>query len=114
MRRLARSFEATEIFKRESYSLRLLSSPIFRYQESDVDRADGAIFLFAYGTNPEIALFIESDGDEWSFAVGRLTGAKASLTRGEQTVWEGPPVNYGWGQPYTASNLAASIPGVEP
>jgi len=67
------------------------------------------------GTNPEVALFIESDGKTWNYAAGRLTSApRVTLTIDGSTAWDGAPVTYAVNQPYTASNAAADIPGVAP
>ncbi len=112
--RIAGRFEASESVGGEPAALRLLPKPVHRYRPAG-DGTDGAIFFFAYGTNPEGALFIETDGDAWSFAVGRLSGAAQMIvTLDGDDAWEvGPPV-YQWSQPYTASNSAASIPGIAP
>jgi hypothetical protein len=108
-----RSVKRFELVDKEKCELRLLPQPIDRYTPSSADRADGAIFLLAFGTNPEVALFIESDGTAWNYAAGRLSGAcQIRLTIDGVTAWEGAPVNYGSNQPYNASNAAADIPGI--
>ncbi len=115
MRALAKQFAGKETVGNERCELRLLPQPIDRYTPSTADRADGAMFLQTYGTNPEIALFIESDGQSWTFAAGRLAGAsRIDLTIEGKTVWEGAPVNYALTSPYTASNSPADIPGISP
>lgn len=115
MRALAKQFEGKEIVGNERCELRLLPQPIDRYVPSSAALADGAVFLQTYGTNPEIALFIESDGEKWSFAAGRLAGAtRIDLTIEGKTVWEGAPVNYGSTSSYSASNSPADIPGIGP
>jgi hypothetical protein len=114
-RAIAKRFAGNELVDKEKCELRLLPQPIDRYTPSATDRADGAIFLLAFGTNPEVALFIESDGRAWNYAAGRLTGAATVvLTIDGSTAWEGAPVRYGFNQPYNASNAAADIPGIAP
>jgi hypothetical protein len=112
-RAIAKRFAGNELVEKEKCELRLLPQPIDRYSPSSADRADGAIFLLAFGTNPEVALFIESDGNSWNYAAGRLTGAATVvLTIDGSTAWEGAPVRYGFNSPYSASNAAADIPGI--
>lgn len=115
MRALAKQFAGKEVVDNEKCELRALPQPIDRYTPSSAERADGAVFLQTFGTNPEIALFIESDGEKWSFAAGRLAGASTiDLAIDGKTVWEGAPVNYGFKSSYTASNSPAEIPGIAP
>ena len=112
--RIAARFKANEIAEGTSAELRLLPKPVHRYQP-DGDGSDGAIFFFAYGTNPEAALLIESDGNGWTYAVGRLSGAaEMTVTLDGETAWEVGPATYQWSQPYTASNSPANIPGIAP
>lgn len=114
-RAIAKRFTGEELVGKEKCELRLLPQPIDRYTPSSVDRADGAIFIAAFGTNPEAILFIESDGKTWSYAAGRLAGASTiSLSIDGVTAWEGKPVQYGWKSSYTASNAAADVPGIAP
>jgi len=73
--------------KREE--LRLLRQPIYRYPET-MDR-DGAIFVFAQATDPEILLLLETDpkasDSTWNFAVARMTAIACSLSRNEKEVF---------------------------
>jgi hypothetical protein len=113
MRAVAKRFVGNELNDKERCELRLLPQPVDRYAPSSADRADGAIFLLSFGTNPEVALFIESDGKAWNYAAGRLSGAgEITLTIDGEAAWQGAPVSYGSNQPYTASNAPADIPGL--
>ena len=115
MRAIAKRFEGNEVVGKERCELRLLPQPTDRYTPSSAERADGAIFLLTFGTNPEAALLIESDGTAWNYAAGRLTASsKLVLTIDGATAWEGPLHKYGLNQPYTASNAPADIPGIAP
>jgi hypothetical protein len=80
MRQLARRFAATERLNNESIECRLLTQPIDRYQSASEKIADGAIFAFANGTNPELGVVLESDGERWQYGTLRLTAAEASVT----------------------------------
>ena len=96
----------------EKCELRLLPQPIDRYKPVSAENADGAIFLFVFGTNPEVVLFIESDGTQWTYAVGRMTGAEVvAATLDGRVAWEGPPVIPGPSSPYTGSATPVLIPG---
>jgi hypothetical protein len=80
MRQLARRFAVTERINRESIECRLLAQPIDRYQSAAEKIVDGAIFAYANGTNPELGLVFESDGEHWLYGIVRLTSAQASVT----------------------------------
>ena len=113
LRSIAKRFGGDEEVENETCELRLLPQPVDRYTPSTAEHADGAIFLLCYGTNPEVALFIESDGKSWSYAAGRLTGAgRVQLTIDGTTAWTGPAFKYGFNQPYDSSNTPVEIPGV--
>ena len=113
LRSIAKRFGGNEEVEKETCELRLLPQPVDRYTPSTADHADGAMFLLCYGTNPEVALFIESNGKSWSYAAGRLTGAEqVQLTLDGTTTWKGPAFKYGFNQPYDSSNSPVSIPGV--
>ncbi len=80
MRQLARRFAAKERLNQELIECRLLTQPIDRYQSAAEKIADGAIFAYANGTNPEVGVVFESDGERWLYGVLRLTSAEASVT----------------------------------
>jgi hypothetical protein len=115
LRTIARRFAGHEMLGEERCELRLMPQPIDRYMPTSAERADGAVFLFTFGTNPEAALFLESDGKAWNYAAGRLAGAgKIALTLDEKAAWEGARVQYSSKSPYTASNAPVDIPGIAP
>lgn len=113
MRSLAKRFASNEIVLNETCDLRLLPQPVDRYTPSSAKQADGAIFFFTFGTNPEVVLLIESDGQRWEYAAGRLTGAeKLDLTYDNKLVWSGPPLQSGLDSPFTGSVIPTVIPGL--
>jgi len=79
MRDLARRFEAIEVIRMADVKCRLLSQPIDRYQAAADGIVDGALFVYANGTNPELGVLIESDGKAYSFAAIRLTSAESHV-----------------------------------
>lgn len=50
--------------------LRLLSRPVYRYDEAM--SVDGALFAFVVGTDPELLLLLESDEAGWRYALTRI------------------------------------------
>ena len=114
-RDLAKRFTAQEQVKGDQAELRLLPQPVDRYSPTDAERADGAIFFFTFGTNPEVVLLIETDGTKWSYAAGRLTGAESVVLKLEKEVaWQGPAMKPGIRSSHTGSLAPIDIPGIGP
>lgn len=113
MRSLAKRFTSNEVVDKEKCELRLLPAPVDRYVPSKADRADGAVFFFTFGTNPEVALLIESDDKGWYYAAGRLTGAQEVVLKFDNTtVWEGTPLDKRLTSSFTGSLEFIDIPGL--
>ena len=76
MRDLARRFNASRSDPdKNNWDLRLLGRPLYRYPETTVNGADGALFAFVQGTNPDVILIIESEaasGATWKYALARM------------------------------------------
>jgi hypothetical protein len=84
MRALAVQFAVVADYgvdKEMKESLRLLGTPIFRYQSTEQGVEDGGLFAFTKGTDPDALLLIESrpkkDGAEWQYSFARLNGSCA-------------------------------------
>ncbi len=97
MHELAKRFSATEFWDVTSqhYPLRLLPHPIDRYKDADSGLIDGAIFMFANGTNPEALLLIEASRrgngpPKWTYAAATLTTAAPTLKLDRKDVWTSP------------------------
>ena len=80
LRQLARRFGAKEHFNKELIECRLIAQPIDRYQSQAEKIVDGAIFALANGTNPEIGVVLETDGEHWTYGILRLTSAESTVT----------------------------------
>ncbi|MFV0444128.1 MAG: hypothetical protein ACK5Q5_11210 [Planctomycetaceae bacterium] len=114
LRQLAKRFAANETVGKEVCELRLLPQPIYRYRLDEDEAAEGAIFILAYGQNPEILLFLEPHGDHWQVGAGRLSGARSMvLTFDSASVWSAGAVNWQSSEPYTATNRSVKIPGFD-
>ncbi len=94
MRDLAKRFSGSEYWHvtKIHYPLRLLPHPIDRYSDPDAALVDGAVFIFANTTNPEILLLIEArkrgNGPAtWWYAAATLTTAAPALSLDRKEVW---------------------------
>ncbi len=96
MKAIAQRFEVHEFSgPRGRLQLRLLSSPIYRYSDPAAKLQDGAIFGFAYGTNPDVLLVMESqqqgDADpKWRYGIARLGAGKIVVNLDDHEVWGEP------------------------
>jgi hypothetical protein len=91
LRDLSKRFAITEHASAQPDLLRLMPRPIDRYADPAHELVDGAIFLFAHGTNPEAMVLIEAQGSSvekaiWRFAVARLTVAPFEVTLDRRAV----------------------------
>ena len=79
--------------------LRLLSQPIRRFANAKKGIADGALFAFVKGTDPEVLLLLEAatpkDGaPAWRFAFARVSHLSHAATRRGSTAWSAPELSY--------------------
>lgn len=95
MRRLGASFSAhSEADNGERRELRLLSAPLFRYESSDPDVIDGALFAFvcSVGSDPEAYLLLEArrtaDGPRWHYALARFSHLHLFANYEGRPVWK--------------------------
>jgi hypothetical protein len=111
MRRLAEKFAASQTVGTSQIVLRCMPTPLDRYEPSDVPKADGSIFAFAWGVNPEAALFIESDGRKWIYAWAPLSSAPLEGKLGNEVVWKCPPPPHeNRATPYTSIHRRLTVP----
>jgi hypothetical protein len=89
---LARRFTISEALGDEVLELRLLPTPIHRYEDDAAGLIDGALFSFAHGTNPEALVIIECqtrDGESfWSYGFVPLGAAGLTARLDDQVVWK--------------------------
>lgn len=69
--------------------LRLLTTPIYRYAAPAQGVLDGALFVFAQGTNPEILMLVEADATAktWRYGFARMSCFFLRVHQGGQLVW---------------------------
>jgi hypothetical protein len=103
MRALSRDFSATtRDDKARQWELRLLPQPFYRYESSDPDVLDGAVFAFvtSAGTDPEALLVLEARrpaaGGEpaWHCAVGRFTDLNLVVRHKGREIFSAPFIEH--------------------
>ena len=71
----------------------MLPQPLYRYESTDPDVLDGALFALvtSAGTDPEIMLLLESrtasSGPQWVFGAGRFSDMSLWLSHEGHEVW---------------------------
>lgn len=97
MRRLAEKFTVEDNFgwdKKELNQLRLLTTPVHRYGQADEEVIDGAVFIYALGTDPEALLMLEcakgESGLHWRYGFGPMSIYALKAKLDETVVWEIP------------------------
>ncbi len=111
MRGLARQFTARETLDGETIECRLLAQPIDRYSSAADKIVDGAIFAYANGTNPELAVLLECDEERWSYGVVRLSAAASTLEHAGREVASFPRGDFlNKSGPYSANSHPLTLP----
>lgn len=95
MKDLLGKLAAYEVGKTGSrYELRLMPRALYRYQDPESELTDGAIFAFAYGTNPELLAIIEARGEAkeaaWHVGFARCGTAEPHVLLGDKEIFHLP------------------------
>jgi hypothetical protein len=95
LKALARRFTAHEFWDPDNsrFELRLLVQPVHRYRDEQAKLWDGAIFVLAHGTNPEVLVLIEALGNSlekarWHYSFARLGSAELHVELDGREVWK--------------------------
>ena len=95
-----------------------MTRPIFRYESTDPQVLDGAIFAFVRGTDPELLLLIEArrtDGKAvWQFAPARMNSIQFRLLHKSREVWSVPQIAPPWINVQDRSKPYTLFPFLEP
>jgi hypothetical protein len=110
LRQLSRRFTAQEELRGEKIDCRLLAQPIDRYDDESAGILDGAVFVFANGTNPEMGLVLECSDKGWSYGVFRLTSATLFAQLDRKSLDVPPKGPYAVNAPYTADRRSIPLP----
>lgn len=121
IRDMAKRFTAHEFWdpNNSRFELRLLPQPVHRYEDSRDGIQDGAVFIFAHDTNPEMVLLIEAQGDSlaasrWHYALAPSSSAEVHVELDGKEVWQRsrvPNIVGGPTQPYWLFRLSAQEAG---
>lgn len=97
MKSQAQRFFGDELYEptNRTYALRLLPHHAYRYTNPRAEVLDGAIFMLAHGTNPEILVLIELQGKDiesatWQYALARISRAAPTARLDQKVVWTMP------------------------
>jgi hypothetical protein len=106
MKDIASEFTAADDFKINTsdpeptrHTLRLLTTPIYRYEDAEGGIQDGAVFAFVHGTDPEVFLVLESrlpakgdvkDQIGWHYTLAPMTCWAVTVEHREKQVWSLP------------------------
>jgi hypothetical protein len=95
MQAIVRDFSANTIDdKNSTWPLRPLTKPIYRYEANGPSVADGALFAFAQGTDPEAFLILEAHPNgkstRWEYALTRFTDLRIRIRLRNAEVFSGP------------------------
>lgn len=97
LKALAKRFAAYEVGDPDNsrFELRLLVQPVHRYDDASNDIRDGAVFVFAHGTNPEIVLLLEAIGvsnerPSWQYGAFPVSSAELHVELDGRKVWKRP------------------------
>ncbi|HUQ69728.1 MAG TPA: hypothetical protein VM165_09405 [Planctomycetaceae bacterium] len=117
MRRLADRFAAGSVSKVQGrLELRRLASPIYRQPETA--SGDGAVFVFANGTNPEVLLWLQTaDMKQWTYRLPPVAGDALAVRLDDREVWTAPTyagpgsrTNYSNGRLMTQEQFEQRVP----
>ncbi len=103
MHSLSHDFSASTRDKEERrWELRLLPQPLYRYESTDPEVLDGAVFSFvtSAGTDPEALVVIEArkpnstDGLVWHYGIARFTDLQLWVRHKDKEVFSAPLILY--------------------
>jgi hypothetical protein len=93
LRALARRFQVREERRGQWQEGRLLSQPLYRWEDQAAGIVDGALFGFAETTDPEILLLIEARREpewqeaKWFYTLGKMTSSPMTVSLDSQQIW---------------------------
>lgn len=94
MQAIVREFAAHTVDGNDkNWPLRLLPTPLYRFEGAKRNSLDGALFALVQGTDPEAFLLIDArgagDAARWEFAVARFTDRKLEVQYKGRSVYSG-------------------------
>jgi hypothetical protein len=100
IKQAAQKFSASEEWQGQTYQLRMMPQPILQYEDKEEGVIEGAVFVWAHGTNVEILMFLEARQGEngakhWAAGFARLSGASLDVDYNGQDFWNSPQAVFG-------------------
>jgi hypothetical protein len=96
MRTLAREFTGHQTSRqRVKRDMRLLTEPLYRYENTKGDLIDGGLFVFVVATDPDAFLLIEAHrtkggAAEWRFGATRMYTESVGIAHRGREIWKAP------------------------
>jgi hypothetical protein len=95
LRALSRDFAARSIDRQQTtWQLRLLPQPLYRYESTDPNVIDGALFAFvtSAGTDPEAIVILEArqvdNAPQWQYGLARFSDLNVFVDYKQIEVWK--------------------------
>jgi hypothetical protein len=125
MRSLARRFSA-DCYHHQTDTpnpLRLLTSPLYRFEDAENGIIDGALFGYVVSTDPELFLLLEAVRDaqentaRWRYSLARMSSLKQAVRLDNTEIWSVPnyhrdPQEDRKTGPYTEAAVGRYVAGV--
>jgi hypothetical protein len=92
-RAIARKFQVREERRGGWQEGRLLTQPLYRWNDDKAGVIDGALFGYAETTDPELLLMIEARRDpatreaQWYFTIAKMTSSPVTVSLNDQEIW---------------------------
>ncbi len=115
MRKLADRFTGNLVdWDKQSYRLRLMPKPLYRYESTDPEVLDGGLFSLTYTTDPEVLVVVEArkspQGFRWMYGFGRMNVGEITVFEDEKTVWSAPRLEHPYHFPTGSYTLMKDLP----
>lgn len=115
MRRLAGRFRVEDDLNGDNDVLRLMPSPMIRYEDADKHVKDGALFAYVQGTDPELLVQVESREDQdgeraYHWALSAMTSAAVKAYLDEEAVWSKEQSSGGTSEVFYMRKLSGGVP----
>jgi hypothetical protein len=92
IKQVSQQFSGSEQWRGQTIQLNLQARPILEYEDKELGVLDGAVFVWAHGTNVEILMFIEARRGEagagnWVAGFARLASASLEVNYKGNEFW---------------------------
>jgi hypothetical protein len=97
IRELAKEFSARQVTPDGvEYEMRLLLQPIYRYEGTEGDLIDGALFAIVHATDPEVFVQIEARTvggvGQWQYSLARFNSNLIAVSHRRREIWTAPQI----------------------